>query len=165
VGLWKNIRMGRDCFLDIPVLLWVMGPRSDFGMMCGAEMTLKEAFPDLYNFARVKDASVTANLDFSSGSLQWNVSFTHTAQNWEVDVLASFYTLLHCHRVSREGEDKLWWAPSHKKKFDVSSFYKILFVKMYFLFLKEYLANQNSFESGFFRLLGGFREDSYREQF
>jgi hypothetical protein len=52
-------------------------------------------------YALLKDASATTNLDFSSGSLQWNVSFTHTAHDWEVDVLASFYTLFYSHRVSR----------------------------------------------------------------
>jgi hypothetical protein len=36
---------------------------------CG-EMTLKEAYPDLYSIACVKDASVAVHLDFSSGSLQ-----------------------------------------------------------------------------------------------
>ena len=46
-----------------------------------------------------------------------------------MDVLASFYTLLYSHRVSREGEDKLWWAPSRKAKFNTSSFYKILTCK------------------------------------
>jgi hypothetical protein len=82
-------------------------------MWCG-EMTLEEAFPNLYNFAHVKDAFVAIYMDFSSGSLQWNVSFTHTAHNWEVDVLASFYTLLYSHSVRREGKNKLRWAPFHK---------------------------------------------------
>jgi hypothetical protein len=41
-----------------------------------------------------------------------------------MNVLVSFYTLLYSIRVRREGEDKLWWAPSHKGKFDVRSFYK-----------------------------------------
>jgi hypothetical protein len=82
-------------------------------MWCG-EMTLEEAFPNLYNFAHVKDAFVAIYMDFSSGSLQWNVRFTHTAHNWEVDVLASFYTLLYSHSVRREGKNKLRWAPFHK---------------------------------------------------
>lgn len=34
------------------------------------EMTLKDDFPNLYNIARVKDAFVAVNLDFSSGFLQ-----------------------------------------------------------------------------------------------
>jgi len=36
-------------------------------------------------------------------------------------------------RVRREGEDKLWWAPSHKGKFDVRSFYRVFVCKMSFL--------------------------------
>ena len=51
---------------------------------------LKEAFPDLYNVALVKDAFVAVNLDSSSGSFWWNVSFIHAAHDWEVDILASF---------------------------------------------------------------------------
>jgi hypothetical protein len=43
-----------------------------------------------------------------------------------VDVLASFFTLLYSIRRDRDGEDKLWWSPSSKGKFDVRSFYKIL---------------------------------------
>jgi hypothetical protein len=43
-----------------------------------------------------------------------------------VDVLASFYTLLYSSKMRREGEDKLRWVPSHLRKFDVRSFYKIL---------------------------------------
>jgi hypothetical protein len=35
VGLWKNIRRGWSLFLVTPDLSWEMGPRSDFGMMCG----------------------------------------------------------------------------------------------------------------------------------
>jgi len=31
--------------------------------------------------------------------------------------------------VRSEGEDKLWWTPSHKGKFDVRSFYKVFACK------------------------------------
>jgi hypothetical protein len=41
---------------------------------CG-EMTLKEPFLVLYGIPREKDVFVAAHLDFSSGSLQWDVSF------------------------------------------------------------------------------------------
>jgi hypothetical protein len=40
--------------------------------------------------ASVKDASIATNMDYSSGSLQWNVSFIRFVHDWEVDVLASF---------------------------------------------------------------------------
>jgi hypothetical protein len=73
---------------------------------CG-EVTLKDAFPSLYNIASVKDASITDNMDRSSGSIQWNVSFISLVHNWEVEVLASFYSLLYSQKLRREGEDKL----------------------------------------------------------
>jgi hypothetical protein len=89
-------------------------------------MALKEAFPDLYSIACVKDASVAVYLDLSTGSLQWNVSLIRAAHDWEVDVLASFFTLLYSYKARREREDKFWWALSHKGMFDVSSFYRVL---------------------------------------
>jgi hypothetical protein len=39
------------------------------------EVTLKDAFPSLYNIASVKDASIVDNVDRSSGSIKWIVSF------------------------------------------------------------------------------------------
>jgi hypothetical protein len=38
-------------------------------------MTLEEVFPILYDIACEKDAFVATHLDFSSGSLQWDVNF------------------------------------------------------------------------------------------
>jgi hypothetical protein len=95
---------------------------------CG-EMTLKEAFSVLYGIARDKDALIVAHLLPGNGSLfQWDVSFIRAGCSWEVEILASFFTLLYSIRVS-EGEDKLWRTPSHKGKFDVSSFYKVFACK------------------------------------
>jgi hypothetical protein len=59
--------------------------------------------------------------------IQWlHLSFIRLVHDWKVDVLASFYTLLYSHKMRREREDKIWWVPSRKGKFDVRSFYKIL---------------------------------------
>jgi hypothetical protein len=51
------------------------------------------------------------------------------AHDWEVDVLAFFFTLLYSIRVKSEGGDKLWWTPSYEWKFVGSSFYKVLTCK------------------------------------
>lgn len=77
------------------------------------------SFLVLYGIACDKDELIAAHLDSASGSIQWDVNFIQAARDWQVDVLASI-------RVRREGEDKVWWAPSHKGKFDVRSFYKVL---------------------------------------
>jgi hypothetical protein len=56
-------------------------------------VTLKEAFLDLFGIAYAKDAFVAAHLEFYSGSNQWNVNFAKAAHNWEVDVFASFFKM------------------------------------------------------------------------
>jgi hypothetical protein len=48
---------------------------------------------------------------------------------YDIDVLAFFFTLLYTIRLNRDGEDKLWWSPSRKGKFDVRYFYNILAYK------------------------------------
>jgi hypothetical protein len=92
---------------------------------CG-DVALKEAFPTLFRIARAKNASVASSLEFFGGSNQWNVSFARTADDWEVDVFASFLQVLHSARVRRGIEDKLWWVPSKKGLFKVKSFYRSL---------------------------------------
>jgi hypothetical protein len=71
VGLWKNIRRGWRFFFSHTRFEPGDGSNIRFwnGFWCGG-MTLKKAFPNLYNIARLKDASIAINLDFSSESLQ-----------------------------------------------------------------------------------------------
>jgi hypothetical protein len=115
------------CSVDMPDLSWETGPGSDFGLMCGVVSCLsKKPFPVLYGLAREKDAFVADHMDYSSGSLQWEISFIRAAHDWELDTVASFFTLLYSPRGRREGVDRLWWIPSCKGKFDVRSFYSVL---------------------------------------
>jgi hypothetical protein len=45
--------------------------------------------------------------------------------DWEVDDLASLYSLLYSYNLDG-GDDKMWWVPNRKGKFEVKSFYFIL---------------------------------------
>jgi hypothetical protein len=92
---------------------------------CG-ESPLKVAFPALFDIAREKNAFVANHLDLFSGSVQWDVNFIRATHDWELAIVTSFFTLLYSLRGRREGEDKLWWSPSRKGKFDVRSFYTVL---------------------------------------
>jgi hypothetical protein len=65
---------GGGCFLTTPDLI-----QDD--VWCGA-LTLMEVFLGLYNIATVKDASIATNMDFTSWSLQWNVSCIWLVHNW-----------------------------------------------------------------------------------
>jgi hypothetical protein len=69
---------------------------------------------------------VAINMDLSSGTIHWNVFFICLAHDWEVKMLASFYSLLYSFRRRRGEVDKLWWIPSREGIFDIRSFYKIL---------------------------------------
>ena len=105
-------------------------------------VSLKAAFPILYNIANVKDAIVVNNMDLLSGNLQWNISFLRLIHDWEVDMVASFYSLLYSFRSRREGEDKLWWKPSRKGTLDVRSYHKIITYKDNPLFLGRAFGRQ-----------------------
>jgi len=126
VGLSKNIRKGWSLFHSH---ILGIGSRIQFWdyMWCG-EIPLKKAFSVLYDIARDKDAHVADHLVMVNGSYQWDVNFFRTAHDWEVEVLASFFSLLYSSRVDREGEDQLWWSP-HKVKFDVRFFSMVLACK------------------------------------
>jgi hypothetical protein len=90
---------------------------------------LNEAFPGLYDIACDKNSFAATHLILESGSFQWDVRFIRAAHDWVVDDLTSFFTLLYYISLDRDGEDKLWWSPSRKGKFDVRSFYKSLAFK------------------------------------
>jgi hypothetical protein len=81
-----------------------------------------------------------------------------------VDVLASFYTLYSI-RVIRAGKDKLWWAFSHKGKFDIRSFYRVFACKDEVPFpWKSILRTKVLLKVVFFRLVGSFKEDYFQGQ-
>ena len=52
--------------------------------------------------------------------------FTRLLHDWEVEVLALFNSRLYSFKFRGVGEDKLWWIPSSKGSFEVSSFYRVL---------------------------------------
>jgi hypothetical protein len=48
------------------------------------DTVLKEAFLILFGIACINDGSVTTFVDFFASAIQWNVSFTRLAHDWEV---------------------------------------------------------------------------------
>jgi hypothetical protein len=106
-------------------LFWGMVPESASGgeVWCRS-LPLREVFLGLYSLASNKEASIADNHELMIGSHQWNVSFLHSLNDWEVEDLASFYSLLYSYMLGGKA-DKIWWVPSRKKKFEVRSFYNI----------------------------------------
>ena len=89
---------------------------------CG-ENSLKDSYLGLFSIARLKEASIADNVELSNGVVQWKIAFTRLMHDWEVEVLASFYSSF---KFRGHLEDKLWWIPSSKGSFEVSTFYRVL---------------------------------------
>jgi hypothetical protein len=125
-GLWKFISKEWHHFSNHIRLILGDGSRINFWgeAWCGS-VPLLEVYPGLYSLASNKEASITDNFDSVSGSLQWNISFMRSLNDWKVDDLASLYSLLYSYNLGG-GADKIWWVPNRKEKFEVKSFYFIL---------------------------------------
>lgn len=54
-------------------------------------MTLKEAYPEFYVIARMKEASIGDHLTLSNNTPQWNDPFFRGAQDCEVHDFSDFY--------------------------------------------------------------------------
>jgi len=78
-----------------------------------------------------------------------------------VDVLASFFNLLYSYRVRWRGEDKLWWPPPKDGCSMLDPSAESLFVMMTLPFVGRVFGGIRFFESGFFCLVGGPKEDPY----
>jgi hypothetical protein len=92
-----------------------------------------EVFPRLYSLASNKEAFIVDNFDSLTRSHQWNVSFMHSLNDWEVEDLASFYSLLYSYNLGGK-VDKIWWFPNRNGKFEARSFYNILISNVSFPF-------------------------------
>ena len=100
IGLWKFISREWHRFSSHIRLIPSNGSRISFWekVWCG-NSSLKEVFPGLYSLASNKEASIADNIDLLSGSHQWNISFLCSLNDWEVDDMVSFYSLLYSHNL------------------------------------------------------------------
>ena len=92
---------------------------------CG-EVALKDSFPLAFRVASDQEAAVADLMTLSGDQVQWNVTFTRAAQNWEKDKFEAFFRLLYSKKPNGLQVDKLWWIPAGKGIFSVRSFYKAL---------------------------------------
>jgi hypothetical protein len=128
-GFWKFIRKDWHYFSSHIRFIPGNGSRISFWeeSWCGSS-PLMEVYLGLFSIASNKEASIADNLGMVSGSCQWNVCFTHSLNDWEVDELASLYSLLYSCNLDGGG-DKIWWVHNKKGKFEVRSFYNEIISK------------------------------------
>ncbi|KAF5446588.1 hypothetical protein F2P56_032204, partial [Juglans regia] len=92
---------------------------------CGNE-ALKDAFPAVFRVARNQEASVEDLMFLSGDQVQWNITFSRAAQDWEVDIFEAFFSLVYSVKPNKQQADRLWWTPAGKGIFSVRSYYKSL---------------------------------------
>jgi hypothetical protein len=63
-------------------------------LWCG-DIVLKETSSVLFGIASIKDAFVVTFVEFSGGVIQWNVSFTRAAHDWEMEAFALLFKVLY----------------------------------------------------------------------
>ena len=75
-----------------------------------------------------KNASVESSLERleEGGRGSWHVEFRRNFNDWEIDVVASFFHLLDSHIPTREGSDRMRWKLNSSVDFTVCSFYEFL---------------------------------------
>jgi hypothetical protein len=60
------------------------------------------------------------------GVAHWNVLFTRNAQDWELEMVMSFFDQLYSTRVRHGKVDREVWILSKRRNFEVKTFYKAL---------------------------------------
>jgi hypothetical protein len=83
-------------------------------------------FPELFHSARFPEASVADHLRFQGANLLWDIEFTRAIQDWELELVVSFMELLYSCPISQADLNSSCSSVSHRKKFDVKSYYKAL---------------------------------------
>jgi hypothetical protein len=127
VGLWKNIRKGWESFSRHLFMEVGHGTRIRFwhDRWCGME-PLKVTFPELFSIARDKEASIADLTPLGMGMLHWDVSFTRSVHDWELEPLTSFMELIYGSSLRGTGEDQLCWERPSKQDFAVKRYYRAL---------------------------------------
>ena len=89
---------------------------------------MKLLFSVLFETTVDKNASVESSLERleEGGRRSWHVEFRRNFNDWEIDVVASFFHLLDSHIPTREGSDRMRWKLNSSVDFTVCSFYEFL---------------------------------------
>ena len=95
-----------------------------------SDRSLKELFLGLYGCSLNQDDTIASALirQGIGQSRVWNLSFGRDFNDWELDQVVAFFSLLHSHTPRDEVVDKLVWNPNRRGSFDSHSFYHVLHV-------------------------------------
>lgn len=93
-------------------------------LWCG-DSPLKE-FPDLFLMSRDRDSSIADLLQFNNGMKHWDLHFSRSVQDWEVDSLGRFMDLIDSSSVLVKRDDKMCQKLNKSRGFEVLGYYRHL---------------------------------------
>jgi hypothetical protein len=128
-SLWKHVMMGWEVFASHFGHDVGMGDRVLFwhDSWC-SDRPFKETFLVLFGCSLNQDDFVASVLvSRSPGSpREWNLSFGRSFNDWELEQVMAFFSLIHSHTPRGEEADKLRWRLNGKGTFDSRSIYHAL---------------------------------------
>lgn len=64
---------------------------------------LKEAFPKIYKISHDKESSIGKVMQVANEMTHWDIQFTRSFHDWELESLAAFMDLIYSRPVRTEG--------------------------------------------------------------
>ncbi|KAJ9677832.1 hypothetical protein PVL29_022672 [Vitis rotundifolia] len=126
VGLWKEIMKEADWCWNNMVFKVGKGTKISFwkDTWCG-EVGLARRFPNLFNVAAQKNATVGELWDQSAGQGGWNLRFIRRFNDWELTLVDELLQILRSQRISLE-EDLAVWKGGKNGKCEVKDAYGLV---------------------------------------
>ncbi|RVX06988.1 LINE-1 retrotransposable element ORF2 protein [Vitis vinifera] len=126
VGVWKDILKESSWCWDNIEFKVGKGTKVNFWTdhWCGNEV-LAQTFPQLFELAVQRNASVNEMWDSSLGQGGWNIRLSRNFNDWELDALGELLHFLRDLRTSLEEDAVIWKGESHGL-FRIRDAYKLL---------------------------------------
>ncbi|RVW34521.1 putative ribonuclease H protein [Vitis vinifera] len=126
VGVWRDILKESSWCWDNIEFKVGKGTKVNFWTdhWCGNEV-LAQTFPQLFELAVQRNASVNEMWDSSLGQGGWNIRLSRNFNDWELDALGELLHLLRDLRTSLEEDAVIWKGESHGL-FRIRDAYKLL---------------------------------------
>ncbi|RVW46880.1 hypothetical protein CK203_075631 [Vitis vinifera] len=126
VGVWRDILKESSWCWDNIEFKVGKGTKVNFWTdhWCGNEV-LAQNFPQLFELAVQRNASVNEMWDSSLGQGGWNIRLSRNFNDWELDALGELLHLLRDLRTSLEEDAVIWKGESHGL-FRIRDAYKLL---------------------------------------
>ena len=127
VRLWKEISKETVQIKHFFSIVLGDGCKTRFweDLWCG-EAALCTSFPSLYEVAGSKGARVADLWEISGSKDGWNFRFERHFNDWEMEVVQNFLSIMNSKSCRPRLSDKLWWTETKSGSYSVKSCFDLL---------------------------------------